>query len=139
MSASTIPSSFPATPARSKMPKPSAARSAWSMPPDHGAAVVRLILEDPELEQIWREELIDMQTRLLGLRRALASSHAALAPLATQEGMFALLPLCSDAIHKLRSDHGIYMADDGRINIAGLRDETMIPFASAVAPYLPTP
>ena len=33
------------------------ARVNWSMPPDHGAAAVRIILERPKLVQMWREEL----------------------------------------------------------------------------------
>ncbi|NUR45251.1 MAG: aromatic amino acid transaminase, partial [Sphingomonas sp.] len=33
------------------------AREMWSMPPDHGAAAVHIILEDPELHARWRSEL----------------------------------------------------------------------------------
>src|SRR5690606_6513821 len=33
------------------------ARAAWSMPPDHGAAAVRLVLEDAGLTAQWQDEL----------------------------------------------------------------------------------
>ncbi len=33
------------------------ARVNWSMPPDHGAAAVRILLERPKLVALWREEL----------------------------------------------------------------------------------
>ncbi len=39
------------------------ARVDWSMPPDHGAAAVRVILERPRLVATWREELdVDART-----------------------------------------------------------------------------
>lgn len=36
----------------------------------------------------------------------------------------------------LRTTDGIYMAEWGRINIAGLRRETVAPFVAAIAPHL---
>ena len=51
------------------------ARSLWSMPPDHGAAAVRLILDDPALAASWRAELTRMCGRINGLRRLLGRSH----------------------------------------------------------------
>jgi aromatic-amino-acid transaminase len=40
------------------------ARSLWSMPPDHGAAVVGTILDDPDLRAAWQDELTGMRQRL---------------------------------------------------------------------------
>lgn len=112
------------------------ARSLWSMPPDHGAAAVRKILEDATLTASWKQELEAMRSRIVGLRAALANTDQRLAPLASQGGMFAMLPLSRDAVLALRADHAVYMADSGRINIAGLRSETVAPFVAAIAPYL---
>jgi aromatic-amino-acid transaminase len=112
------------------------ARSLWSMPPDHGAAAVREILEEPTLTADWKGELEEMRLRILTLRAALANLDPRLAPLARQAGMFALLPLTREAVHAVRASHGIYMADSGRINIAGLRPETVAPFVAAIASYL---
>lgn len=112
------------------------ARSLWSMPPDHGAAAVRHILENAALAAFWRQELEDMRLRIVGLRTALARADPRLAPLAGQGGLFAMLPLSRDAVLALRRSHAIYMADSGRINIAGLRGETIGPFVAAIAPYL---
>lgn len=110
------------------------ARSLWSMPPDHGAAAVREILEDGALEESWKAELDEMRTRIAGLRVALARAEPRLSTLADQGGMFAMLPLTREAVLSLRTDHGIYMADSGRINIAGLRNETIAAFVVAIAP-----
>ena len=100
------------------------ARAAWSMPPDHGGAAVRLILEDPALTAQWLDELDTMRTRIRQVRAQLAAAGQAgaidLRPLATQNGLFAVLPLSAEQILGLRADHGIYMAGSGRINIAGL-------------------
>lgn len=114
----------------------SLARSLWSMPPDHGAAIVRTILENDALRADWRDELGAMRARLNGLRAALAATHPRLSAIADQRGMFAMLPLSPVAVAALREEHGIYMAGNGRINIAGLRTDTVPVFARALRPYL---
>ena len=100
------------------------ARAAWSMPPDHGAAAVRIILKDEALTAQWLGELDLMRARMRQVRAALAEAGQAgsidLAPLALQNGLFSVLPLSPEQILSLRQDHGIYMAGSGRINIAGL-------------------
>ena len=100
------------------------ARAAWSMPPDHGGAAVRIILEDPKLTAMWLDELGTMRTRIRQVRARLAETGRAgsidLVPLGSQNGLFSVLPLSAEQIQRLRSDHAIYMAGSGRINIAGL-------------------
>ncbi len=112
------------------------ARSIWSMPPDHGAAAVRIILEDDALMADWRSELIDMCARINRLRVALGLAHPALAPIARQQGLFALLPIDPAAASALRRDDAIYMPDSGRINIAGLNDANIARFVAAIGPHL---
>ncbi len=113
------------------------ARATWSMPPDHGAAAARLVLEDPALEAQWREELASMRGRIGAMRQALAGRGRVgaldLAPLGRQFGMFTILPLSSEQIHSLRADHGVYMAGSGRINVAGLTTGNLDRFADALA------
>lgn len=113
------------------------ARANWSMPPDHGAAAVRLILEDAALTANWQAELTEMRGRINEVRQALAAAGTAgsvdFTPLASQKGMFAMLPLTKAHIDALRSDHGIYMAGSGRINIAGLTSGNLPKFIAAVA------
>lgn len=113
------------------------ARSLWSMPPDHGAAIVRVILEDDALSTIWREELETMRLRIGSLRDALAAADPRLGWIAAQRGLFATLPISATDVGLLRERAGIYMAGSGRINIAGLRLDTIAPFVAALAPFLP--
>ena len=109
----------------------SLARANWSMPPDHGAAVVRVILESSELSADWRVELEAMRRRIVDVRLLLASAAPALQPLINQHGMFAQLSLSTDQVAKMREQHAVYMAGSGRINLAGLTPRTIPLFAQA--------
>ena len=109
------------------------ARANWSMPPDHGAAVVRVILECHELTKTWNAELESMRRRILDVREALATSAPTLKGLIHQHGLFAQLPLSPPQVARLRDQFGVYMAGSGRINLAGLTPETVPLFAQAYA------
>jgi len=111
----------------------SAARTNWSMPPDHGAALVRIILDTPELNADWHAELVEMLTRIRSLRARLAAADPSLAYIDEQNGMFSMLPLSPEAVLELRKDEGFYMAASGRFNVAGLSDENVDRFAAAAA------
>ena len=102
----------------------------------HGAAVVRTILDTADLTQIWLTELEQMRTRLNTMRAELAKALPQLASVAQQTGMFALLPLSREAVADLRVKHGIYMVENGRMNIAGLQAGNLPRFAAALKPYL---
>ena len=102
------------------------------MPPDHGAAAVRIVLDDPELSADWRAELDSMRERIVTLRRRLSAADPALSYIADQNGMFSMLPLTPEQVLELRESHAIYMADSGRFNICGMCDDDVDRFASAV-------
>lgn len=112
------------------------ARASWSMPPDHGAAAVRLILRDDAMTKQWLDELDTMRARMRQVRDTLAAAGSVgsldLTPLGTQNGLFSILPLGKEQIQQLRDDHGIYMAGSGRINIAGLHMGNIEKFISAL-------
>lgn len=113
------------------------ARASWSMPPDHGAAAVRVILRDPEMTQQWLDELDQMRERMRQVRARLAEAGMAgsvdLAPLGIQNGLFSVLPISKEQVEQLRKDHAIYMAGSGRINVAGLTMDNIDKFIAAVA------
>ncbi|MAM38355.1 MAG: aromatic amino acid aminotransferase [Erythrobacter sp.] len=113
------------------------ARANWSMPPDHGGAAVRLLLEDDGMTAVWQKELDEMRARMRRVRDRLAAADNEvpglnLAALGEQNGLFAMLPLSKDQIASLREDHGIYMAGSGRINVAGLHQGNIEKFIAAL-------
>ncbi|WP_119257351.1 amino acid aminotransferase [Shinella zoogloeoides] len=101
------------------------ARVSYSMPPDHGSAVVSMILGDEALMADWKAELESMRLRITAIRERLAAGLSkrwqVLTAIREQEGMFSLLPLEEADVMKLRAEHAIYMPTSGRINIAGLK------------------
>ncbi|MBB5551193.1 amino acid aminotransferase [Rhizobium lentis] len=97
------------------------ARVNWSMPPDHGAAIVRTILESAEMSAMWRAELEEMCERVNDNRAALAAAAPDLAFISRQRGLFSNLAMSRETAAALRARHGIYMADSGRMNLAGMQ------------------
>ncbi len=116
----------------------SLARQSYSMPPDHGAAAVRMVLEDEALRADWRGELDAMRTRMLTLRRGLAdalrrhSNTDRFDFLAAHRGMFSRLGLAPEQVRRLREEHAVYMVGDSRINVAGLPDAGLDALAAAI-------
>jgi aspartate aminotransferase/aromatic-amino-acid transaminase len=104
-------------------------RATISQTPDHGAEIVRVILEDKELRAEWEAELTEMRERMKRLRVKLAdairqrSNSKDFDFIAEHTGMFSLLGLPEDVVTKLKLDDGVYMINDSRINVAGIPED----------------
>ncbi|MBY5986974.1 aromatic amino acid transaminase [Roseovarius atlanticus] len=113
-------------------------RQNYSFPPDHGARLVSLVLNDDALRADWQAELEEVRRGMLGLREQLAQELRKLAGsdrfgfIAQHRGMFSRLGLDADKVEALRKDHAIYMVGDSRINIAGLNARTVPLLAQAI-------
>ena len=118
------------------------ARGIWSMPPDHGAAIVHGILAEAPLRAAWQEEVAAMRQRIQSLRHEVVQQLREHCPqrdfgfIATQCGMFSFFGINTAQVRELRARHHVYMTDDSRINIAGLRRENLEYFARATAQVL---
>ena len=114
-------------------------RQNFSFPPDHGARLVTMILEDATLRADWMAELEEVRLNMLTLRKTLADELRKATNsdrfdfVATHRGMFSRLGLTEAQVNTLREDHGIYMVGDSRINIAGLNARTVPILAAAIA------
>jgi aspartate/tyrosine/aromatic aminotransferase len=114
-------------------------RQNYSFPPDHGARLVTMILEDPSLRADWMAELEEVRLNMLHLRQSLADALRRATNsdrfdfVAHHRGMFSRLGLTEAQVERLRAEHGIYMVSDSRINIAGLNAATVPVLAAAVA------
>ncbi|WFP74258.1 amino acid aminotransferase [Mesorhizobium sp. WSM4906] len=119
-----------------------AARALYSMPPDHGAAAVRMVLEDAALRKDWETELEEMRLRMLRLRVAFAealrrqSNSDRFDFVASHRGMFSRLGLTEAQVERLRAEHAVYMVGDSRINVAGLPEDGMDDLAKAIVSVL---
>jgi aspartate/tyrosine/aromatic aminotransferase len=117
-------------------------RTMYSMPPDHGAAVVAMILNDDELRADWIEELTGMRQRLREMRQLLHDALLEEAPghdfshLVRAKGMFCFLGLSPGQVGRLKQDHAVYMVDSSRINIAGITANNVRHIAKSVAAVL---
>src|SRR4029453_3153672 len=95
------------------------------------AACARIILDDPKLRADWLVELEGMRNRINSVPQRIPAGHPPLGFIGEQFGMFSMLPLSREQVLKLRSDHGIYMADSGRFNVVGMSDLAIDRFIAA--------
>ncbi|HMI76623.1 MAG TPA: amino acid aminotransferase [Steroidobacteraceae bacterium] len=115
------------------------ARSIYSMPPDHGAAIAARIFAQPPLRREWIQELDAMRTRIQDMRSLLAQRLQEVTGdnsfdfIRTQHGMFSLLGVSRDAVERLREKHHIYMTADSRMNLAGIMPDNVAYVAEAFA------
>ena len=113
-------------------------RQNYSFPPDHGARLGTMILNDDDLRADWASELEEVRLSMLGLRQSLADELQRLtgsdrfAFLAQHRGMFSRLGTTPELVERLRAEHGIYMIGDSRMNIAGLNADTIPVLAQAI-------
>lgn len=120
----------------------SAIRANYSSPPRHGAAIVATILNDAELDALWRDEVVGMRRRIRAMRELFVRSLAEhgvdqdFSFLLKQRGMFSFSGLNRMQVDELRSRHAIYIVDNGRINVAGMTTATMDRLCRAIASVL---
>ncbi len=117
-------------------------RQTISFPPDHGTRVVTSILGDTALRASWEVELTEMRDRMNRLRRLLATAlrdacgSDRFGFLADQRGMFSVLGGDEAQIARLREEFGVYVVGGGRLNMAGLTEDSIPHVAKAIAAVL---
>ncbi|MBA83591.1 amino acid aminotransferase [Thalassobius sp. S69A] len=113
-------------------------RQNYSFPPDHGARLVTMILNDDTLRADWAAELEEVRLSMLGLRQQMADELQKLSGsdrfgfIAQHRGMFSRLGASAEMVERLRAEHAIYMVGDSRLNIAGLNAQTVPILAKAI-------
>ncbi len=113
-------------------------RQNYSFPPDHGARLVTMILDDQDLTADWKTELEEMRLGMLGLREQLASELRQRTNsdrfdfIARHRGMFSRIGASPEQVQLMREKNGIYMVGDSRLNIAGLNAKTVPLLAEAM-------
>lgn len=101
-------------------------RTNYSNPPTHGATVVGTVLNTPELNDLWQQELGEMRERILLMRKLMVEQLAAKGAkrdfsfVAEQRGMFSYTGLTKEQVERLRDEFAIYAVSSGRICVAAL-------------------
>jgi aromatic-amino-acid transaminase len=114
-------------------------RTNYSNPPTHGAQVVTMVLNTPDLRRQWEQELAAMRERIKKMRHALRDKleHAGfkgdLSFITRQRGMFSYSGLNKEQMQRLRGEFGIYGVDSGRICVAALNDANIGVVVAAIA------
>ena len=113
-------------------------RQNYSFPPDHGARLVQMILDDEALRADWQAELEEVRLGMLALREQLAAELRQRTNsdrfdfIAQHRGMFSRLGASPEQVLAMRESHGIYMVGDSRLNVAGLNARTVPILAEAI-------
>jgi aromatic-amino-acid transaminase len=114
-------------------------RSNYSTPPTHGGMVVTTVLGDPELRDMWTQELGEMRDRIKEMRRGLADRLKArgltqdLSFMVRQRGMFSYSGMNAAQVERLQKEFGIYALSSGRICVAALNHKNLDYVADAIA------
>ena len=117
-------------------------RTNYSNPPTHGGALVTAVLSSPELRKIWEDELVGMRERIRSMRTQLVEALNARGVkqdftfIARQRGMFSYTGLTADQVEKLKTDHGVYAINTGRVCLAALNSRNLAHVADAIASVL---
>lgn len=117
-------------------------RSNYSMPPSHGARIVATVLQSDKLRPIWSEELNSMRARIAQMRTELRDRIVSLGVnedisfFTNQQGMFSYTGFSTKEVLWMREKHGIYMGNDGRVNVAALCSDNLQRVAEAMADRL---
>ena len=117
-------------------------RTLYSVPPDHGGAIVARILNDEELRSTWQAELAGMRQRLQDMRKCLVAALSEAAPehdfshIERASGMFCYLGVSAEQVARLKQDYGIYLVDSSRINVCGITEGNADYLAESIAAVL---
>jgi aspartate/tyrosine/aromatic aminotransferase len=91
---------------------------------------------------LWEGEVSQIRERINGMRclfvRALAERGVDrdFSFITRQRGMFSYSGLTPEQVRRLREEYSIYVVGSGRINVAGMTEENMVPLCSAIANIL---
>lgn len=119
-----------------------AARAMYSMPPDHGAVLVQMILNNASLRHEWNKELTEMRNRINSLRAQFVKKLQSIGVeqdfsfIEREKGMFSFLGVNVDQVQSLVKDYSIYLVNSSRINVASINDDNIDYLATSLAAVL---
>ncbi|KAF9585461.1 Aspartate aminotransferase, cytoplasmic [Lunasporangiospora selenospora] len=113
-------------------------RAVISNPPAYGSRIVNLVLNDPQLNREWEENLSTMANRIIDMRKALFDELTKLGTpgkwdhIVNQIGMFSFTGLTTAQVKVMKDKYHIYLTDNGRISMAGINTNNVKYVAQAI-------
>lgn len=113
-------------------------RTNYSNPPTHGATIVSDVLNSPELNALWQQELGEMRVRIKSMRELMVQqlkdkgASQDFSFVTAQRGMFSYSGLNAEQVERLHAEFGIYAVSTGRICVAALNLNNMNAVTDAI-------
>ena len=117
-------------------------RANYSNPPAHGGKVVELVLGDADLRSLWEREVVEMRDRIHDMRRLFVETLKLYGVkqnfdfLLEQQGMFSFSGIGKEQVRRLREQYGIYIVENGLINVAAMTRARMDYLCRSIAEVL---
>lgn len=114
------------------------ARNTWSSASRFGSDVAKLVMSDPQLYQMWLQDMKTMSSRIRQMRHALVQqlvdqgSELSWSHITDQIGMFAYTGLSPSQCKDLIEKHSVFLTMNGRISVAGLNQSNIQYVATAL-------
>ncbi|RMZ77404.1 hypothetical protein DV738_g4367, partial [Chaetothyriales sp. CBS 135597] len=109
-----------------------------SSSPSFGSRLAEIIMSDAALSKAWKLEAQAACDRMIGVRKAVhrtltteLNTPGSWDHILQERGLFSYMSLSKEQIAQLRKEH-IYLAESGRVNVAGLNEKNYQRFAKAI-------
>ena len=114
-------------------------RNTYSSCPRFGSDIIRTILSDQEMTNMWRKDIVTMSNRITRMRHCLFDELDKNGVkdnwdyILKQRGMFAFTHLQKHHVQSLREQYAIYMLENGRMSLSGLNENNVAYVGKAIA------
>lgn len=102
-------------------------RGEYSMAPRYGSTIVKRVLSDAHLREMWQKDLEVMSSRIKAMRQALYDELVRLQTpgswkhIVEQNGMFSYTGLTRRQVEELKNKYHVYLLSSGRASISGCK------------------
>lgn len=102
-------------------------RGEYSMAPRYGSTIVKRVLSDAGLREMWQKDLDVMSSRIKAMRQALYDELVRLQTpgswkhIVEQNGMFSYTGLTRKQVEELKNKYHVYLLSSGRASISGCK------------------
>jgi len=110
----------------------------YSNPPNYGARIISLVVHNPELFEMWKQDMITMSDRLRLCRKMLYDELVKLGTpgdwthITKQIGMFTYTGLTVEQVDNMIEHYHVFLLKSGRVSLAGINTKNVAYVAKAI-------